>query len=286
MKKVIITKGLPGSGKSFWAKSVVDKQPSKYKIIEKDMLRAMLDNGKWSGKNEKFILKIRNNLIIKSLEDGYNVIISDTNFGKHEEDIKRLVSDNKDKVGDVLLETMFFDVPVEECIKRDLKRLNSVGKDVIMGMYNKFLKPEKEKVKWVSKKKTAIIVDIDGTLAIMKNRTPFEYQKVHQDEVSLPIADIVEKYQDHVDIIILSGREDNCRDVTEQWLKDKNIKYTALLMRKTGDFRKDSIVKEEIFREFVEPVYNVLFVLDDRNSVVEMWRDIGLACLQVAYGDF
>ena len=57
-------------------------------------------------------------------------------------------------------------------------------------------------------------------------------------------------------------------------------------MRKTGDFRKDSIVKKELFDENVRGKYNIEFVLDDRNQVVEMWRSIGLVCLQVADGNF
>jgi hypothetical protein len=57
-------------------------------------------------------------------------------------------------------------------------------------------------------------------------------------------------------------------------------------MRKYGDFRQDSIVKREIYERFIAPDYDILCVLDDRNSVVSMWREIGLTCLQVAEGDF
>jgi hypothetical protein len=57
-------------------------------------------------------------------------------------------------------------------------------------------------------------------------------------------------------------------------------------MRKTDDFRKDSIIKEEIYQENIEGKYNVLCVLDDRNQVVDFWRAKGLTCFQVAPGDF
>ena len=61
--------------------------------------------------------------------------------------------------------------------------------------------------------------------------------------------------------------------------------YKKLVMRKTGDYRKDSIVKREMFEEHIEGKYNVLFVLDDRNQVVDMWRkELGLTCLQCNYG--
>lgn len=57
-------------------------------------------------------------------------------------------------------------------------------------------------------------------------------------------------------------------------------------MRPEGDIRKDSIVKREIFENYIRDYYNIQFVLDDRNQVVEMWRSLGLKCLQVAEGDF
>lgn len=52
MLKIILCKGLPASGKSTWTRELIDKNPEKYKRINKDDLRAMLDNGKWSNKNE------------------------------------------------------------------------------------------------------------------------------------------------------------------------------------------------------------------------------------------
>ena len=64
------------------------------------------------------------------------------------------------------------------------------------------------------------------------------------------------------------------------------IEYDLLAMRKAGDTRKDSIIKKEMFEEYVEDKYKILFVLDDRNQVVEFWRSLGLTCLQVAEGDF
>jgi hypothetical protein len=65
------------------------------------------------------------------------------------------------------------------------------------------------------------------------------------------------------------------------------IPFDELLMRKTGDNRKDSIIKKEIFMEHVQNKYFIEFILDDRNQVVDMWRnDLQLPCFQVYYGDF
>jgi hypothetical protein len=137
-------------------------------------------------------------------------------------------------------------------------------------------------------KRPAILVDIDGTLAHMipadkGGRDVYDYSRVHEDEADDVIADIVSKYEC---VIILTGREDDCRDVTAAWLDSKGIKHDELIMRPAGDHRPDQIVKWELYEQFVDPKYDIQFVLEDRNKVVKMWREKGLKCLQVAEGDF
>lgn len=132
-------------------------------------------------------------------------------------------------------------------------------------------------------KPTAIMVDIDGTLAHMKNRSPFDWKRVGEDDVDEVIASITQKYS-HV--VIMSGRDEVCRRETEEWLNKNSINYTKLVMRPKNDNRADNIVKWELYNQYVKPYFDITFVLDDRNKVVKMWRDNGLKCLQVAEGDF
>ena len=80
MLKMIMTKGLPASGKSTWAKKMIDNNPGVYKRANKDDLRMMLDNSKWSKSNEKFVLQIRDEIILQSLVNGKHVIVDDSNF--------------------------------------------------------------------------------------------------------------------------------------------------------------------------------------------------------------
>lgn len=136
-------------------------------------------------------------------------------------------------------------------------------------------------------KPTAIIVDIDGTLAHRGNRSPYDETKVINDSVDGTIKKLVSllSVDDNI-IILLSGRHESCRPDTIQWLNNKCIDYDKLFMRKTDDNRNDAVVKEEIYKELIEPYYDIEFVLDDRNRVVDMWRGIGLKCLQVADGNF
>lgn len=279
MLKVIITKGLPGSGKSTWAKNLIDKEPNKYKRINKDDLRSMLDNSKYSKDNEKFILNVRNNLILIALENGKHVIIDDTNLcEKHENSIKELVKGK----AEVIIQD-FTNVPLETCIERDLKRFNSVGEKVIRDMYKKYLMVN-ETYNENKELPKAIIVDIDGTLAKMKNRSPFDWSKVKEDTCNEIIKTIVNQYKGYV--FIFSGRDGICKNDTIEWLNDNGIVFNELHMRDINNTEKDSIIKKRLFEEHIKGKYYIEYVLDDRNQVVDMWRRLGLICLQVAEGDF
>ena len=135
--------------------------------------------------------------------------------------------------------------------------------------------------------KKAIIVDVDGTLAEKGDRHPFDFASVSQDKPREAITELVQFLAKRYVVIIFSGREDSCREDTDDWLVSNGVIFDELYMRKTGDHRKDSIVKREMFEMFVKGRYNIRFVLDDRDQVVKMWREeLGLDCLQVAPGDF
>lgn len=119
-------------------------------------------------------------------------------------------------------------------------------------------------------------------------RSPFDWKRVGEDDVDDVIADIVcgLYYYDAYKIIVMSGRDSACRAETEEWLEKHNIAHDELFMRAEGDMRKDNIVKAELFDEHVRDNFDVKFVLDDRDQVVRMWRQMGLTCLQVAEGNF
>jgi hypothetical protein len=140
-----------------------------------------------------------------------------------------------------------------------------------------------------------IIVDIDGTLANIGHRRHFMeqekkdwdsfYKEMHKDKPNYWCTQLIVKMTPYYEIILLSGRPDNYRNITEQWLKEWNIPYKELIMRKSGDFRKDAIIKEELFDQHLNNK-EILFVVDDRQQVVDMWRKKGLTCLQCDEGDY
>lgn len=133
----------------------------------------------------------------------------------------------------------------------------------------------------------AIICDLDGTLALLNGRDPYDASTCADDALNEPVAHIVRTYAaTGVTILIVSGRNVRHRKETEQWLAAHSIPYTSLSMRRPRDFRKDAILKTEVYEAKIRTQYRVLFVLEDRDQTVAMWRELGLTCLQVAPGDF
>lgn len=292
MLKVILTRGCPASGKSTWAKNKVNESNGSYKRVNRDDLRAMLDpDGKgsynYSKSNEKFVTVAQDALILKALESGRHVIVDDTNFGTKVYDrIKALVKGLNVKIE---INDSFIDVPLDELIRRDNARANGVGKDVIMKFYNKYLKPKAPaSIPYNIDLPDAIICDLDGTMSLMTNRSPYEWKKCIDDDVNLPVSHLVKLERSHgTKIIFFSGRSDIAKEETEQWLKAYGQgEYEMLHMRKDDDFRKDDIVKKEFYENFAKGKYNIKYVLDDRDQVVKLWRSLGLPCFQVNFGDF
>lgn len=149
-------------------------------------------------------------------------------------------------------------------------------------------------------KDKTIIVDIDGTIADPRHRLglietrPRRWEQFIAESVNdSPYHDIVwlvkTLHSVGCRVIIVTARSEKEREVTTTWLENKSgLKgiYEKIYMRETGDFRNDAIVKKELLEDIYSDGYIPYLVLDDRNSVVDMWRTVGLRCLQVQPGDF
>jgi predicted kinase len=290
MKTVFMMCGLPASGKTTRAKEMLAQFGSgNAKRVSKDDLRAMLDDGKWSSANEKFVLLMRDSAIEAALTLGKHVIVDDTNLApKHQERLKQLA-----KFHGAAFEVVdFTHVSVDECIERDQHRPNYVGEKVIQGMWRQFLAPPVPIIERNPALPDCILVDVDGTLTLMNGRGPFEWHRVAEDAPNASVCELVRQLgtdprDQYRAVIFVSGRDECCRDATEYWLQvHLGTWATPLFMRSAGDMRDDRIVKREIYEREIAGKYNVLFVLNDRNRVVAFWRSLGLSCFQVADGDF
>lgn len=288
--KIIMMKGLPGSGKSTFAKEILNQNKETYKRINRDELRKMFDNDYNSVANEKFIRQMRDLLITSALEKGKNVIVDDTNISaKNFNRIKQLAEDFTKRTGkEIEIEIKEMETSIEECITRDAKREKPVGESVIRTMNNQW---QKEMPIYFSQNTAlpkALICDLDGTLALLNGRNPFDASKCDEDLLNVPVANVLKNYhQLGYKILLVSGREDKFKEPTLRFLEKYQIPFDDLLMRKTKDSRKDSIIKKEIYNEHIVANYFIEFVLDDRNQVVDTWRkELNLPCFQVYYGDF
>lgn len=145
-----------------------------------------------------------------------------------------------------------------------------------------------------------VIFDIDGTLANIEHRRHWVASKPKNwpafnaaMSADLPNIEIVwmlkSFYTSGATIIVASGRSEDDREVTKNWLDNcagiKNM-YKKLYMRPSNDYRPDNIIKSEILDKIYHDGFNPIIAVDDRQQVVDMWRDRGLRCLQVAPGDF
>ena len=133
-----------------------------------------------------------------------------------------------------------------------------------------------------------VLVDVDGTLAEMQGRSPFEWHRVGEDEVRPAVADLLRILKTAgVLVLIVTGRDGVCHAETRAWLDANGIPYDAIYQRPVNNNQKDSHIKEQIYNTYIKGRWNVKFVLDDRNQVVDMWRNkLGLDVFQVAEGDF
>lgn len=279
--KLIATVGLPASGKTTWAREFVT-QNDQWIRVNRDDLRNM--RGKyWVPSQEDLITQWENWCVLLALQNGYHVVLDATNLNKDR--LMDRVKMFREQCPDLKFERKFFDTPVDECLRRDAKRADGVGEKVIINMYDKYLKPELPKYDEDTSLPHCIICDIDGTLAKMRGRSPFEWKRVGEDILNVPVAKVLDGYDG--DVILLSGRDSVCRIETETWLSKHDIPYSKLYMRDEGSMEADEKVKRRMFDEYIRGKYYCDFVIDDRDKVVRMWReDIGLVCMQVDYGNF
>jgi predicted kinase len=291
--KAIITVGCSASGKTTFAKELVSQG---WMDVNRDDIRFEHYCGgirdwslyKFTKERENQVTQVQERMVDGVSTMGLNVIISDTNLNDKTRNfwINRLGSLGYE------VEIKYFDVDLMELLARDAKRANGVGYKVITDQYAKYMKLRHghEYHTYVSGRKHCVLIDLDGTVAQMNGRSPFDWHRVSEDLPRMHVIGMVEGYfwdtPYPVEVVFMSGRDAVCQAATRQWLIDNVGAWTEdclLLMRPEGDTRKDTIVKKELFDTYIKGRYNVDYVIDDRPCVVRMWRyELGLETVCVS----
>jgi predicted kinase len=296
---LLILRGIPASGKSTFARGLVNGGP--FKRVNRDELREMIDDGLWCKDNERMIVDVQNTIVRKYLSEGWDVVVDNTHITRSS--FKALHTLAAQEGGVQVIEKVFYP-SLAECLARNDKRQGraKVSADVIFQMQRKMASAissgdfkDKETlyaprgfVKQDSTLPPAIICDLDGTLCLHNGRNPYDAAKCEQDLPNQSVLNCINSmHYEGFKIIFLSGREEKFYDQSVTWIGRHFVSCRYdIYMRPTGDTRPDFIVKRELFEKHVLPNYYVEFILDDRQQVVDEWRRMGLTCFQVAPGDF
>jgi len=313
LPKVSITVGLPGSGKTTKALEIQAADPLNTLLVSRDDLRKSLFNGEGILDNdlEQYITRVQKDLVKGGIKAGKHVVIHDCHLREKYRKQWAEIANNYGAEFEIIDCTQ---VSTAQCILWDRLRRERgqrwVGSDVIYSLERKFSstlkadtwKPYKlyphlafvppvsyEKVEWIPGLPEAIIVDIDGTVADCRGvRSPYDPSKYALDK---PKYDVIREVQtQHYvvgrKILFVSGRHEDFKDVTEEWLyQHVKVPIEGLHMRYEHG-TEDSVIKAELFNQYIRDKYNIVGVYDDRDRVVDMWRSLGLLCFQVERGDF
>ena len=289
MNKIYATIGASGSGKSTWAEQIA--KDSSLPIFSSDAIRAELGDINDQSKNKK-VFDILYSRMTDALKTS-SVVMDTTNYNEQ----SRLSLESVAKQTGAKIHWKYFNASLQQCFENNNKRDRFVPENVIRKQWTSLTLPyDNVEFMYVPKEDyiaQCILVDLDGTLALNNSgRSPFDGTRVFEDDVNLTVWDVVNKYweDEHKEVIFLSGREGTeiCRNETIRFLEEKcEFANPLLFMRDEKDHRKDWIVKWEIYETKVNPFYEVMFALDDRDQVVNMWRKgPKINCFQVAEGNF
>lgn len=303
MSKLLILVGAPGSGKSTFARYFLRIEDNWIRVNRDDFRLMQFGDSLMIPFYEERISKMVEASVLTLLKSDTNVIIDATNTSLRTiQDMIHTYTEYAD------ISFKVFDLPVDELVKRCDKRYEETGKFISKSVVERNVAnlkhtlekfdfapiPRKVQVattSYATQDKNlpkAVICDLDGTLSLLNGRDPYNAATCDNDLLNEPVAAALKMAkQQGYQVILLSGREDKFREPTVRFLDKHQIGYDLLLMRTSNDFRKDNIIKRELFEGEIQGKYFVEFLLDDRNQVVDMWRkDLHLPCFQVNYGDF
>ncbi|MDX3640434.1 AAA family ATPase [Streptomyces sp. MB09-02B] len=306
MPVVHVMTGLPASGKTTAARRLQAESEGRMRRVNLDDLRQMLDiplpegAERRSYAHEQTVLAIQDAAVRAAVDGGFDVVVDNTHMTPHIP--KRLKAAVAGLATFVVHD--FTDVPVEECLRRDAARERPVGEEIIRILADKHAKSRRGgwrlTAEWLNDEPavepytadpalpSAVMCDIDGTLALRGDRGAYDFTRCEEDLLNVSVRGALRSFRsaDGDVIVLLSGRGEEHRSRTEAWLRAHEVPYDELWMRAAGDQRRDDVVKAELFDRHVRHRFAVRVSLDDRDRVVAVWRRMGLPTWQVNYGNF
>src|SRR5687767_645711 len=283
MPRLIITRGLPASGKTTFARKL---QPGVVRVNRDDLRRMLHGDRLYTTWAEGQVTAVQRAQIEALLRARADVCVDDTNLSSR---LVREWAEMAARLGATFEVHDFTDVPVDECVRRDADRPESerVGEEAIRRMHERYLagRTLPLPVPDVAPGRPAVVydpplgapkivlVDIDGTVALMGDRSPYDMHRVSEDQPHhAVIAAVRAMHAAGHAIVYCTGRDESARADTEEWLdRHVGVPYEALYMRDIYDARRDAVVKQEIFEREIRDRYHVIGVFDDRMQVVKMW---------------
>jgi len=294
-------RGLPGSGKTTLAEQMAAADPNVVTAGRDPIRRELAAAGCFVGriwdfrKGDEALVTVEQQVrILRHLVAGRHVIVDDLNLRPAY--LARLQS--LAVVAGAGWEVVDVDTPIDECVRRDAlrtgdarlgeDRIRAIAAEAGWGVHLSTLPTPDARTR-------AVIVDIDGTLAVrvpgpdgtIRSPYPDGEHRVGEDAPVHAVITAVRAMRDagH-DVVVTSGRTRGCEQATRRWLAEHLGGPYTLHMRAVGDERHDDTVKREIYIREIHPWHEVVCVFDDRDQVVQAWRAMGLPVFQVAEGNF
>lgn len=287
MPKIILTIGASASGKTTWAEEFKIEgiaKGEKWANLNRDEIRFSLFTNsvrdwtkyKFSKNNENKVTEVQLQKAKWATHNNSNIIISDTNLStkarnKWKQWAKDCGYDYEEKL---------FPCPWETLVKRNAQRQGGLSEALLWDQYIRFERQfgSVKLYEHAPDLPDCIICDIDGTVASMEGRSPFDWSKVGEDSPRESIIAAVSgiRSQTGIDIIFLSGRDGSCYKETYEWISSYITPKPTLYMRQAGDSRKDSVIKDELYENHIRGKYNVYAVFDDRRQMIRHWTLKGM----------
>lgn len=297
-KKIILTRGIPGSGKSTWAKAWVAEDPEHRIRLNWDDMRNMM-GPYWVPSREpinKYMLWAGINMAAYCTHP-YDIVIDNMNLNpKGWDEVMGWVEVYNNSTHATETQTQYsiefkdFFISLDECIRRDAARSNPVGEKAIRDIWKRYkhfiqthvvIEHVNNLILPDINKPTCVVVDMDSTLCFNTTKRPWfgegSTEAMIDDTPNLGVVNLVKSQQ--YPIVVCTGRNKAQKDVTERWLHNNGIYPKEYYMREDGDYRKGVEVKTELINQILEK-YNILVVFEDCEPIVDQFRQMGLTVLQ------